>query len=284
MWRSFSLFILCALSIQTVGNTKDLLYYQILKYNNIKEQPVVELTVDSIPIHLIQNTNQQFNKNKTYNKQIIKKRPVNNNYLLLFSIFLVFALLVLARASSKVSFQFQLLNYIKIRSKHFEKFGIFKVIVTNLLFIFLMAYICYYFFNFRKAIGELAWPLFMKIFIGIAIVIFYKYVLSTIIAKVFHIKQAINVLQYYWLEMISIFVSISLPIVLISVIGSSPLSSIIFMLLFAFIVLLYFVLIVKFLYTELSIVRSNVINSIIYFYLVEIIPIVLFLNLLTKTN
>jgi hypothetical protein len=284
MWRSFSLFILCALSMQSIGNTKDLLYYQVLKYNNIKEQPAVELTIDSIPIHLIQNTNQQFNKNKTYNKQIIKKRPVNNDYLLLFSIFLVLALLVLARASSKVSFQFQLLNYIKIRSKHFEKFGIFKVIVTNLLFIFLMAYICYYFFNFRQAIGELAWPLFMKIFIGIAIVIFYKYVLSTFIAKVFHIKQAINVLQYYWLEMISIFVSISLPIVLISAIGSSPLSSIIFMLLFAFIVLLYFVLIVKFLYTELSIVRSNVINSIIYFYLVEIIPIVLFLNLLTKTN
>jgi hypothetical protein len=86
------------------------------------------------------------------------------------------------------------------------------------------------------------------------------------------------------LEMISIFVSISLPIVLISAIGSSPLSSIIFKLLFAFIVLLYFVLIIKFLYTELSIVRSNVINSIIYFYLVEIIPIVLLLNLLTKTN
>jgi hypothetical protein len=86
------------------------------------------------------------------------------------------------------------------------------------------------------------------------------------------------------LEMISIFVSISLPIVLISAIGSSPLNSIIFKLLFAFIVLLYFVLIIKFLYTELSIVRSNVINSIIYFYLVEIIPIVLLLNLLTKTN
>jgi hypothetical protein len=86
------------------------------------------------------------------------------------------------------------------------------------------------------------------------------------------------------LEMISIFVSISLPIVLISAIGSSPLSSIIFKLLFAFIVLLYVVLIIKFLYTELSIVRSNVINSIIYFYLVEIIPIVLLLNLLTKTN
>jgi hypothetical protein len=86
------------------------------------------------------------------------------------------------------------------------------------------------------------------------------------------------------LEMISIFVSISLPIVLISAIGSSPLNSIIFKLLFAFIVLLYFVLIIKFLYTELSIVRSNVINSIIYFYLVEIITIVLLLNLLTKTN
>lgn len=259
----------------------DVLRESILKFNNIKDKVSSSKKIDSSTLILGTDITKVY-PNTKYSFHIIKKRVQSNN-ILFFIVCLIFILLISwIRVGLTISFSNQIRNFTKLKYKASDNYSGYIVVLVNLLFIFLSVFILSVFYLDSKTSvsSVLISPIALVIFICLCLYIVYRYILGWMVQYIFNQKQLINKLNYYWIDLIFIYLCVTLPLVLISSLTNFYSEHFIYHLILYLFLFMYLISFLKLLYNEMNNLKTSVVKYMIYFYIVEFIPLVLLMKFL----
>jgi hypothetical protein len=253
----------------------DILLQRICKYNKIEQSKVI---VDS---NLISYNLRFINKNKNYqsNIQIIQSRiiPVYNYSFFWLLIALFFFSMM--RYLSGTSYRYLLASFFSMKDRSLSQNSFLKNLLVGCSFILLLSYSLFQvLWRFSKY--EYSNYIFLKIIFSCVVILFYKYVLFQLVTYVFNFRSKISEVRFIIFDFMYIFVFISLPLLFFSTLLNSNLAKSILVGILAIFILLILFLYYKVFNLNSYLLTRNVFKGIIYFYVVEIIPILLLLKYL----
>jgi len=250
--------------------SEDLLWKNINKYNKLVESKVV---VDSSRV--IFNLNFLRSSDSPYTSiQIIQNRnklnPDYSFYFLLFAI-LVFSML---RYVSGASYKDILANFFSMKERSSSQFSVIKYLLIGCAFVSLVGYSLYLM---STVFSILLVPRFLLLNIQLSIlaVIFYKYFLFILVTYIFDLKRKISEMKFIVADFMYIFVFISLPLLFFSALTDVFFVKSILIGISAIFIFLYIFMYYKIFSLNSYLLTRNVFKTLIYFYIVEIIPILL---------
>ncbi len=253
---------------------EDLLYKRILLYNHVKEKPITIVRPDSSKLLYNLGVCQNGQQIK-YTKQIIKKRNSPTDLVVFFSSVLFIIIIVLIRMNVNTNYFQQLSDYYTLKLKSFESYSIFKTVIINLVFVLIISHIITT-LKYNDAYTLFDKSRFLKfLIVTTSLLLAMKYFTNFILARVFNLNEFVSTLNFLWADSISIFASISLPLILIGSIRNTSMNEFILIGTIILLISIYLFSIIKLLYNEVNILKRNVINLILYIYTVEFIPLVL---------
>ena len=259
----------------------DVLRENILKYNHIKERVSSSKKIDSSTLILSTDLTKVYPNTKYYS-HIIKKRVLSNN-IIFFIVCLIFILLISwIRIGLTINFSSQIRNFTKLKYKVNDNYSGHIVILINLLFIFLSVFILSVFhLDSKTSVNSVMLsPISLVIFICLCSYVVFRYVIGWMVQYIFNQRQLISKLNYYWIDLIFIFLCVTLPLVLISSLTSFYSEHFIYHLILYLFLFMYLISFLKLLYNEMNNLKTSVVKYMIYFYIVEFIPLVLLMKFL----
>lgn len=259
----------------------DLLKDKIIRYNKLEKNQFIAKRIDSSKL-FYDLSYWSKNKDKKYLIHILKKREYKTNFNFFFYVLFVLIILSLIRYSSNINLAIQFTQFTKLRAKSTYEYGFMKALLINSIFIMILSFVIFSLIILQFDLAILRSPSEILLFLisSISSCIFFKYFSNYFIIQTFGLKNKINKLKFLWIDFMYIFVSISLPLILLSTIMNSISQSIVLISILILYVILYIILIIKAFYINMNLLTNNVFKFIIYFYSVEIIPILLLLKYL----
>lgn len=266
----FKIFLLVIFfnSTNTIS-AQDLLEKRIIKYNKIEKKTI---KVDSNRLSSIDFFIDK--KIAKYSTQIIHTRKLERNYFSFFGCLILLLFFSFVRIMTKISFVDQFIRYIAPRGRSKAEIGILTSSIIFILFVLTVAYLLYSFIS-NTSTNIFIKHLYLKITASIFIFIVLKFFIYNFITSLFDLKNKIHQVQYYTFEFMYIFVAITLPIFFIGSVSSSSLQMPLYIGSFIALISIYLILIIKLIQTNFSLLTRHVFKSLIYFYTLEIIPILL---------
>ena len=274
--------ILCFIFMShALHSQTDILKSRVYQYNHIKPTEGVHSRIDSTKV--IHDLN-YFNRieDKLYAVHILKKRENNSNYISFFYLLILLFFLSILRYSSFSSINYQILQFVKLKVKNHEEYGVVKSIFILCLFILIVSFVLHSIY-FKNTIGLdklVDSKTYNLVVISIFLFISFKYIINLIIVNVFKFKSKFLDFHFLLIDFMYIFVSITLPVILFSTVVNLFFKNIIIISVFVIFSFMYFYFILKLYYNNLNLLTRHVIKFIIYSYSVEIIPILLLLKYL----
>jgi hypothetical protein len=271
----FLFLVLFLISSVCTSAKDDILLQRIYKYNKIEQSKVI---VDS---NLISYNLRFINKNKTYqsNIQIIQSRiiPVYNYSFFWLLIALFFFSMI--RYLSGTSYRYLLASFFSMKDRSLSQNSFLKNVLVGCSFILLLSYSLFQvLWRFSKY--EYSNYIFLKIIFSCVVILFYKYVLFQLVTYVFNFRSKISEVRFIIFDFMYIFVFISLPLLFFSTLLNLNLSKSILVGILSIFILLTLFLYYKVFNLNSYLLTRNVFKGMIYFYVVEIIPILLLLKYL----
>jgi hypothetical protein len=275
VYFKFCLFFLILFNSFSELSSQDLLEKRILRYNKVLEPSI---KVDSNKVFFNLNFNVKSAELKS-NIEIIKIRKQskgNKSFMWLLIFLLVFSFI---RYYSGSSYREILSNFFAFKRSDKNHFSVAKNFMTVISFITLFSYLIYLLLKAYSPI--LASNIFyLNIVFSILCLLIYRYVMYHLVIYVFSFKNKITDVRLISFNVMYIFVFISLPALFLTTLVNEYVKNSILIG-----VLITFFFILAFMYYKIFIINSylltrHVFKSIIYFYIVEIIPILLFLKYL----
>lgn len=271
MYFRIVLSIMCMVFLSNCLLAEDLLLKNILKYNQIAEKTV---KVDSAKIFYNINFTSS-HSNLINSTQIIQHRAIQNELNITFFIFL-FVMLVFAifRYYSNSQIADLISDFINLNNEPKTRNSFLRTILVIIAFVGLLSYSIYYFLSkfFTGLEGNFS---FLVIVFSVLIILFIKYLIANLVVTIFKLNNKIRHLKYTVINLMYIFVFISLPILTLSCASITYLQKPLLIGIFALYIFLIFVFYVRIYLSSHYLLTRNVFNLMIYFYLVEIIPILL---------
>lgn len=266
------LIILLSINFIQLNASNDLLRDRIIRYNKIKT-PLI--TIDSqtcfYNLQLIDKT-----KDIKVSTQIIDTASKNNSTPYFFIILSICFILSLLRRLSQHSYSDFISNFFSLRIIHNRpEYNFVAVLFIALLFLLSVSYLVYFFLSFDGKPFFISKNIFNKTLLIISSIVFFKWIINKIIILIFDLKKNISEYNYYIVEFMYIFLSISLPLFFFATMLDAPLQKPIFISISVLLLLSYFVMWYKLIYTNSRLLTRNVFITLIYFYTLEIIPILL---------
>ena len=258
-----------------VLNSQDILSKRILRYNKIEEQ---RIKVDSAKIFY----NLKFvqaNQSYVSNVELIKSR---SHFAGNFSFFwLLISLLFFSYIRYKDGSSYWQLfsSFFTFKNKERNHFGLFKNALIGIAFICLFSYLIFL-INHVNTNRNNSKSFFFSIVYSVIILLVYRLVVFHLVKYIFNLSKRISGYQFVVFDVMYIFVFISLPILFLETLINAQLQNIVLIG-----VLAAFIFLNTFMYYKIFILNTylltrNVFKVAIYFYVVEIIPILLFLKYL----
>lgn len=268
---SILFFLFCALNARA---DEDVLRLKILKHNDIVINKN-EFTVDSSKLFF--NTSFVHNlESVSFSTHILKKRLQSKNYNYFFYILGILFILSVIRYSTNINFNFQFTQFIKLRSKTQNEYSLFKTAIIHSIFILIMSYLVFTLFFSKLDFVKLAnSTIFFNIIIVFTTIFILKNFINTFVLSMLGNNSRLIKIKNIWLDYMYIFVSMSLPLILLSTIVDNSAQNIILVCVSIIMIILYLFILFKIVYTNFQLIVLNVFKFIIYFYSVEIIPILL---------
>lgn len=265
--------LICFLSIKLFSS--DILLKNILIYNKIDPNPVVNSKPDSLKIFYPINIFKNNTSIKKSNQIIYKKTTRNNNFFFILLLFLAI-LCSLVRFSFINNFNIQFINFFKLKNKEIEEYQFIKKIFFNIVFLSFVGYLIYLLLstitmNYMNNISIL----YMLIFV-VTIYITIKNSILFIISKIFSLDKLYKTYQYIINDMISIFIVIGLPVFLLQTIAITQFKTTMLLFLIFILIFMYVFSFVKVIFNNIQLISTNFTNTIIYFIAIELIPLILF--------
>jgi hypothetical protein len=275
VYSKFYLAFFFIIASSLVFCSNDLLSKRILRYNKIDEQKV---KVDSNKVFY----NLKFLNSKEgydFNVEIIKSRKKlagNFSFFVLLASLFGFAF-IRYRAGSSYLQLFS--SFFSLKTKDGNQISLFKNILITTAFISLFTYLVYLIIQSRINFIE-SKSLLVIIFYSVILILIYKYIVFHWVQYIFNLKGKITGVQFIVFDLMYIFVFISLPLLFLESLLTVNLRNTLLAS-----VLGYFIFLNAFMYYKIFIINSHlltrhVFKMTIYFYVVEIIPILLFLKYL----
>lgn len=270
------LFIVLFLISSVYSYSKDdILLQRICKYNKIEQSRVI---VDS---NLISYNLKFINKSKSYqsNVQIIQSRIIPVYNYSFFWLLLALFFFSMMRYLSGTSYRDLLASFFSMKDRSLSQNSFLKNLLLACTFILLLSYSVFQvLLRFSK--HEYSNYIFLKIIFSCVIILFYKYVLFRLVTYVFNFRSKISEVRFIIFDFMYIFVFISLPLLFFSTMLNLNLAKSILVGILAIFILLILFLYYKVFNLNSHLLTRNVFKGMIYFYVVEIIPILLLLKYL----
>lgn len=275
MYSKFCLAFLLILTISSVFCSEDLLSKRIIRYNKIEEQRIV---VDSSKVFFNLKL-LHLNQSNNTNVEIIKARnQLIGNYSFFWLLFSLFSFsLIRYRAGSSYWQLFS--NFFSFKNNEGEQLSLIKILLIGIAFISLFSYFAYLLIQSHTYSSE-SKSLFISIVYSVVFLLLYRFIVFNLVKYIFQFSAKTTGYQFVVFDLMYIFVFISLPTLFLASLINVHLRNIVLIG-----VLALFVFCNAYMYYKIAILNShlltrNVFKTIIYFYVVEIIPILLFLKYL----
>jgi len=281
MYFRIILLLLLTHSFSILNAETDILKANIIRHNKLKTTDKTIQKIDSSKI--FRDLNFLNNEsNKKYSVQILRKRIQNTNINYFFYILGILLVVSIMRYTSKLNFKYQVSEFIKFKFKNISEYSFIQSIIINIIFALIISHIIYVFSIKSNYIEQSPQRVNQFIFISICIImfLFFKYMINFFIIKIFNLKNKIIKLKFVWIDFMYIFLSISLPLILISTLVIPSLQNLIIISISTILIVMYFFMLIKIYSININLLTNHILKFIIYFYTVEIIPILLLLKYL----
>lgn len=254
------------------SQTNDLLYRHISAYSHLKNQSVSKLDSSDLFYNI-----QFYKQGKTprVGTQIIKRRSIKKNYISFLLSLATILVLALLRFRLRVNFYTQIFNYINPKKNILLENNFVAFVLIHTVFCLLVSYLLFKFFS--ETFIEHSFNSYFTLllitfsFIGLTL----KYVFAFGLRYVFDSKAVTSSIIRSWIEFSYVFICIAIPTITFASIANSAMNKLLLNSAISAFVIMYIFSSLKLMYKEMHIIKNNVINSFIYFYIVEIIPILL---------
>lgn len=274
----FSRLLILFLLIHNTDNLfaiQDVLLQRIYKYNNLEGKRVV---VDSSRVlYNLAFHDQDVVCNRSV--QIIQSRgtPIYNFSFFYLLIALFFFSMI--RYLAGISYRELLSSFFSLKYREAYPSSFFKNLLLFSTFILLFSFFLFQLIV-KNSVNSYSNFSYFKILFSCIILLLYKYVLFHFISYVFNFMNKISEVRYIIFDFMYIFVFISLPLIFIASLMNPHVSNSILISILAIFILLYLFIYFKIFSLNLHLLTRNVFKGAIYFYIVEIIPILLLLKYL----
>lgn len=266
----FGFTFLCLLSLAS----NDKLQERILKYNKLDKTKVA---IDSNKIFYDLKLQAISQKQKS-TIEIIKYRNFNPPSSLMFwmiSLF-VFSFVRFKSGGTNGSIFNRFFGFKSINYSHQNSLKNFLISVS---FISLLSYFIFQLNTIGVDKESLAMAYFTIVAL-ISILMLYKFVFYKLVLFIFDISRKVKDVRHIVFDSMYIFVFISLPTLFITALTNQSFQKPMFIGILTILILLIIFMYIKIVMLNFHLLTRNVFNLIIYFYVVEIIPILLFLKYL----
>lgn len=278
------LLLWCLISSSTdILSQNDMLKDRITKYNNIKSiQPNI-IRIDSAKI--IMNTDYtKAYPNVEYSTHIIVRKKEKNSLLFFFTCLGFVLIISWIRIGLSMNFNSQVSNYFRLKHRIKIDYSKLVVLMINTIFILLIVHVLTKLF-FGSSINLDVSRTFSDSYVLLLLIclfVLFRYTIGFIVQSVFNQKQLFSAVNYYWIDLVFIYLCIALPLVMVVSVSNLYSEIIVYYFVILLFVVMYLVSFTKLLYNEMNNFRTSVIKFVIYFYTVEFIPLVLLVKFLRK--
>lgn len=277
--RGFLILILMCSCIYGDAAT-DMLKLRILKYNHLENKKEAIAPVDSQKIFYnigFINHNNKIAKSQS----IIKKRKSSTNYFLFFILLSLVVLISIFRRNLNLDFNNQLAHFFKLKFKRVEEYSSTIAIAIHLLFAGVISYfITSIITNIRNQYDDSWIAVYKIVLLCVLGYVLLKYVIHFILSHTFYIRDVLNRLNHYRMDLLYIYICLSLPVAIAVSVRNDTNYFFINSAFILFFLFLYLYSIIKVMYNEMNIIQTSVIKFALYFYIVEFIPLILLLKYL----
>jgi hypothetical protein len=266
--------ILCLSSAQLIS--QDLLAKRIMIYNKIVEP---KLEMDSAKLFYNLKFTPEKKESVYRNIEIIQHRKNSTKSTSFFWLLLFLFIFSMVRYASGKKYSDLISDFFSFRIRNLNSFGILKSTLVTIAFIVLLSYTIARLFDEHFKVNAIDRNLIFIIFSIISILVF-RLVVYRLVVFIFNLKNNISNFQIVVFDFMYIFVFISLPILFCTTIVVDTLVEPILIILSAVTFLFYLYASYKIIILNIHLLTRHVFKTVIYFYIVEIIPILLFLKYL----
>ena len=256
--------------------SQDLLAKRIMIYNKI-EEPRLELDSSKLFYNLKFTSENKDSVNR--NIEIIQHRKNTTKSTSFFWLLLFLFIFSMVRYASGKKYSDLISGFFSFRITNLNSYGFLKSTLVTIAFIVLLSYSIARLLDEHFKINTMDRNLIFIIFSIISILVF-RFVIYRLVVYIFNLKNNISNFQFVVFDFMYIFVFISLPILFCTTIVVDTLVEPILIILSAVTFLFYLYASYKIIILNLHLLTRHVFKTMIYFYIVEIIPILLFLKYL----
>ena len=213
------------------------------------------------------------------NIEIIHKRENSTDRSSFFLLLLFLFIFSMVRYASEKKYSDLITTFFSFKIRSLYSYGFLKSTLVTIAFVVLLSYSTSKLLEVYVSVNALN-KNFMFVLSSITLILFFRFIIYRLVVYIFNLKNNISDFQFVLLDFMYIFVFISLPILFCVTVVDDIFVKPILITLSAVTLLFYLYALYKIIILNIHLLTRHVFKTMIYFYTVEIIPILLFLKYL----
>ena len=256
--------------------SKDILAKRIISNNKIVES---RIEIDSTKLFYNLKFISEKKASIKRNIEIIHNRKNNTEGSSFFWLLLFLFIFSMVRYASEKKYGDLITTFFSFKIRSSYSYGFLKSTLVTIAFTILLSYSTCKLLGRYFSVNALN-KNFMFVLSSITLILFFRFIIYRLVVYIFNLKNNISDFQFVLLDFMYIFVFISLPILFCLTVVDDIFVKPILITLSAVTLLFYLYALYKIIILNSHLLTRHVFKTMIYFYTVEIIPILLFLKYL----